>query len=246
MVRISNLVIILVLAVSCDSGDSGAEAAGQGGSMARFAISGDHMYVVTSQNLSVYGIAAGNFSHISDTYLESGLETITTRNEYLYIGSREAMYIYSIADAGHPVFLFRYAHIRSCDPVVVQGNRAYVTLRAGNPCGGGQNVLEIIDITNPKQPFEITTFQMTSPGGLGINGNCLFVCEGAAGLRMMNVTGDEVEVIGGIDDINAYDVIVQSSVITVTGEDGVFQYNYDCSTASMDLISKIPVIRAEQ
>jgi hypothetical protein len=239
-------ILLLCIVVSCGEMSSDGESVGLAGSMARFAISGNHLYVVTSSSLSVYGIAAGTFSHVRDISIESGLETITTRSNYIYLGSRSAMYIYSIADPEFPEFLFRYTHIRSCDPVVVQGNRAYVTLRAGSNCGGGNNVLEIIDITNPKNPILLKAFGMTSPGGLGISGNCLFVCEGASGVKMINVANDEINVIKSLTDIHAYDVIVQPGTLTLTGEDGVFQYAYDCENATVNLKSKIPVVRAEQ
>lgn len=244
MARVFNIITILALLVACESRQSG-DMVGQPGSMTRFAINGNYMYVVSSTNLTVYEITKGNFRQVDEIPVEWGLETISTMNDYLYLGTRAAMYIYSIADRTRPQFIFRYAHIRSCDPVVVQGNRAYVTLRNGTNCGGGENVLDVIDISDPNAPKLITQFALESPGGLGVNGNCLFVCEGAYGLKMLNVANDKVEVINELKDIHAYDVIVQSGSVTVTGEDGVFQYTYDCATATMDLVSKIPVVRAE-
>jgi hypothetical protein len=86
---------------------------------------------------------------------------------------------------------------------------------------------------------------MTSPGGLGIFGNCLFVCEGEAGLKMLNVANDEIHLVNELKAVNAYDVIVKNGSFTLTGEDGIFQYRYDCELASMEIISSIPVVRAD-
>lgn len=241
------LISLLVFAAAACGEFSGSDSSsGLAGSMSRFAVNGDYLYVATNRTLITYSLTAGSFAKIKEQQIEEGLETITTKGSYLYLGSRSAMFIYSIANPAGPEFLFRYEHVRSCDPVVVQGNRAYVTLRSGNPCRGGNNTLEIIDITDPMAPTLIKEYQMTSPGGLGISGSCLFVCEGESGLKMLNVANDEVKEVYSIKDLNTYDVIVQPETVTVTGDDGVFQYTYSCAAASMTLVSKIPVIRAEQ
>ncbi|MBX2965757.1 MAG: hypothetical protein KF845_06400 [Cyclobacteriaceae bacterium] len=236
---------LLALLLSCD-GDNSANTTGQGGSLTRFAISSNYLYVATNHTIAVYTIAENDFSHITDVPVGFGLETIIARPPYLYLGARDAMYIYSIANPESPQFVFRYAHIVSCDPVVVQGNRAYVTLRnTGNACSRGVNTLEIIDISNPNNPHLIRQLGMTSPGGLAIDGTCLFVCEGEHGLKVFDVTNDNINLLTSLTDVHAYDVIAQNGRLTLTGEDGVFQYNYDCSTSTLDLISKIPVQRAE-
>lgn len=246
--RTIGLFFILAWLVACDSGLSSdsANSTGQGGSMTRFAISGNYLYIATNSKISVYDIASNSFSHLTDVAVSFGLETIIARPPYLYLGARDAMYIYSIANPASPQFVFRYAHIVSCDPVAVQGNRAYVTLRnSAIGCVRGVNTLEIIDITNPNNPQLIKQHAMTSPGGLAIDGTCLFVCEGEHGLKMFDVTSDNVHLLTEITDVHAYDVIAQNGRLTLTGEDGVFQYHYDCPSATLDLISKIPVQRAE-
>jgi len=238
--------VLFMLAFSCNeqSGDL-ANTQGSGGSLSRFALSGNYLYLVTNSTLNVFDLSENNFQEISKMPLAFGLETIQVNSSFLYMGARDAMYIYSIANPSQPEFVFRYAHIVSCDPVVVQGNRAYVTLRSGNICNLGSNSLEIIDITNPYNPSLIRQYQMTSPGGLGIFGNCLFVCEGEAGLKMLNVANDEIHLVNELKAVNAYDVIVKNGSFTLTGEDGIFQYRYDCELASMEIISSIPVVRAD-
>jgi hypothetical protein len=237
--------VVLAGLFSCDGLNSSSESTtGQGGSLARFAISSSYLYVATNSTISVYDISDNSFSHVKDVPVTFGLETIIARAPYLYLGARDAMYIYSIANPASPEFVFRYAHIVSCDPVVVQGNRAYVTLRnSESACWRGVNTLEIIDITNPNNPQLVQQHPMTSPGGLAIDGACLFVCEGAHGLKMFNVANDQVQLLTELTDIHAYDVIALDGRLTLTGEDGVFQYQYDCSSSTLDLISKIPVQR---
>lgn len=246
--KFSIWIVILSLGFlfSCeDNAVAPSDNTGRGGSLTRFAISQNYLYVVNHSQITVYDISQNKFSLLKTIPVDFGLETIQARAPYLYLGANDAMYIYSIADPESPQFIFRYAHIVSCDPVVVQGNRAYVTLKSSltnNTCNRGINSLEIIDISNPDNPTLITTYGMTSPGGLAIDGNCLFVCEGENGLKMFDVTNDIVTPVKSID-IHAYDVIAYNAMLTLTGKDGVFQYTYNCSNSSLNLVSKIPVDR---
>ncbi len=240
-----SLVCIITCLVACSEDSSVGGESGMGGSLTRFAISYPYLYVATGSNISVYSVAENDFQAITELPIGFGLETIQVSGNFLYLGARDAMYIYSIANRASPQFVFRYSHIVSCDPVVVQGNRAYVTLKSGNPCNFGVNTLEIIDITDPYNPTLLTQYNMTSPGGLGISGECLFVCEGVHGLKMFNVANDKITLLTSLDDVNAYDVIVQPDHVTLTGEDGIFQYHYSCDNPSIALISKIPVLRVE-
>ena len=240
------LMVILSLMSSCLESDIGAQngTAGIGGSLARFAINGQRMYVATSNTLNVFDISSNNFKELNKIDVGFGLETIFAKGEYLYLGSRDAMFIFSISNPDLPSLLFRYAHITSCDPVVVQGNKAYVALSSGSTCNLGTNALEIIDITDPLNPSLIANFPMTSPGGLGIDGNCLFVCEGVNGLKMLNVENPlDIKLVNEITNINAYDVIVGDGYLKLTGQDGIMQYSYSCSSMEMTLLSKIPVER---
>src|SRR5690606_21363599 len=79
------------------------------------------------------------------------VETIFPYGEKLFIGSASAMYIYDISDPKNPARQGTVSHIRACDPVVADGNYAYVTLRNNNSgCGGSQNILNIYDISAGK------------------------------------------------------------------------------------------------
>jgi hypothetical protein len=131
--------------------------------------------------------------------------------------------------------------------VVVQGDRAYVTLRSGTWCNRGANALEIIDISDPYQPVLISNHPMSSPHGLALDGNLLFLCEGTYGLKVFDVTNEQqIQLLEHRDDFFAYDVIARLGVATITGEDGIFQFSYGETPNEITLLSKIPVVRAEQ
>lgn len=243
--RIRIFALALILFSCADANLSSESTQGSGGSLTRFAIKDSYLYIVTGFTINVYSLNAGTFNEVNSISIGFGLETIQANGDFLYLGANDAMYIYSIADRTKPEFVFRYAHIVSCDPVVVQGNRAYVTLRTGNVCNLGVNVLEIIDISDPYAPELITQYPMDSPGGLGISGSCLFVCEGVNGLKMLNVANDQVTELLELAEVNAYDVIVKPNAFILTGEDGIFQYNYTCDPPALTLVSSIPVQRAD-
>ena len=214
--------------------------------MARFAVSGNYLYLVDHSSVKVFSTAEGKFQQLHEEPISFGMETIFANGDYLYLGANDAMYIYSIATPSKPQFVFRYQHIVSCDPVVVQGDRAYVTMRSGSFCNRGTNALEIIDISDPYAPVLIRNYPMTSPHGLGIDNNLLFLCEGELGLKVFDVSDEiNMELVEHRDDFFAYDVIAKQGVATITGEDGIFQFSYGGPQAGITLLSTIPVTRSD-
>ncbi|MDH5608501.1 MAG: hypothetical protein OEY56_03395 [Cyclobacteriaceae bacterium] len=219
---------------------------GIGGSMARFTITDNHLFTLDNYQLRSFDIT-NQTSPVekSEISVGWGMETIFPYNNHLFLGSQTGMHIYSLANADAPSFLSTSEHIRSCDPVVVQGDYAYVTLRNGSSCGGFTNQLDVIDISNLSAPKLFKTFPMSNPHGLGIDGNCLFICEGDFGLKFFDAT--DVSTIGSnlikeYPDIHALDVIPYNNVLMMIGSDGFYQYNYNCTDGTMDLLSFIAIL----
>lgn len=254
--RLINFASLMIIAVaisflSCNSDAAGEAAApgggtGQSGSMARFAIKNDILYVLGTSTLHVYNIEADTFRLVRNVDITGETfgtaETIFVNGDFLYLGATDAMYIYSIANTQNPKFAFRYEHIVSCDPVVVQGNRAYVTLRSGTACNRGQNLLDILDITDPYNPSLVNSYPMISPHGLGVLGDLLFVCEGNAGFKVLDVSNDfNVQEVHRETGLHTYDVILKQDHAIFTGEDGVYQYSFSPTGEEVELESVIPV-----
>lgn len=217
----------------------GVTGAGRGGSMARFAIVDQVLYTVNYSNLVTYNIAEGaNPLKVSDITIGANIETIFPYKNRLYIGAQNGMFIYDVTDPLKPVFMGNYEHITSCDPVVVQGNYAYVTLRGGSQCRSNQNILDVVNIENPTSPRTVRTLDMIHPHGLAVQGNRLFVCEGEHGLKVFDISDPtNPSLITFIRDIQTYDVISLRELLIVSGKDGIYQYNY--SLGKMKLLSKI-------
>ena len=162
--------------------------------MARFTIVGDYLYTVDSYNLKSFDISDQlNPEFREEVNLGWGVETIFPYDNNLFIGTQSGMHIYSLEKREKPSWISTYEHITSCDPVVVQGDYAYVTLRGGAECQNFNNQLDIIDISELEQPSLFKTYPMINPHGLGIDDNCLFITEGEYGLKMYDITN--------IDDI---------------------------------------------
>lgn len=238
---------LIILLNSCDNNSDSAvnPQTGVGGSMARFAITGNTLYIVSKQSLEVYNIAdAGNPVKAITKDMNVGIETIFPYKNHLFIGASDGMYIYNNITPDSPSLLTKYTHIQSCDPVVVQGNYAYVTLRGEVVCRNRttQSTLDVVDVSNPADPQLVNSQSMESPYGLGVSGNKLFVCEGDNGFKVLDISNPQMPVLEHhFPDIASYDVIVKNNRLIITGAKGLFQYQYD-DEDNVELLSKIPVL----
>jgi hypothetical protein len=211
---------------------------GKGGSMARFTLYKNYLYTVDRQNLQVFDIAAPT-SPNRQNQINVGfeIETIFPAQEHLFIGSQEAMYIYGLSQPAAPHLVSKYTHIRSCDPVAVWGDYAYVTLRAGNTCRGGVNQLEVISIKNLESPGLIRAYPMQEPFGLGADENLLFVCDN--GLKVYNSQKpDNLILLKHYASFKGYDVIPNQGELLVSAKEGVYLYEYTDS-GELTLMSEI-------
>ncbi len=215
---------------------------GVGGSLARFTLSDDHLYLLDGGDLQTVDVTVETTPVAKNrSFIGWDIETIFPYKESLFIGSSSGMHIMDITDPDLPQLLSTYQHVTSCDPVVVDDKYAYVTLRSGNACQGFTNQLEVINIENLAAPQLLGTYPMTNPHGLGIDGNTLFICDGDAGLKAFDVTDISKisdNMLAHYEDINATDVIPFNSVLMMIGTGGIFQYDYS-DPADIRLLSHI-------
>ncbi|MDR2382615.1 MAG: hypothetical protein LBD76_01875 [Prevotellaceae bacterium] len=243
--------ILLTAACSNEGNYSSDSTNGKGGSMARFCIVNDMLLTVDNTSLNMFDIsepANPVFFTGRTQHLNFGIETIFPVDSLLFIGSQMGMYIYYISQHGFPQHLSTVWHITSCDPVVAQGNYAYVTLNSNNTaCGRNSNLLQIYDIsdlTDPRLVKEIPGF--LSPLGLGIDGdrNKLFICDN--GLKVYNISERlspewiaDLHTAGVHDVSGAYDVIPLDGLLILVASTGIYQLDY--RDESLKLLSKIEV-----
>lgn len=220
---------------------------GVGGSMARFTIVNNYLYTVDDYLMHVFDITSPeNPVNQSTVDLGWGIETIFPFKNNLFIGSRSGMHIYNIDDPADPQFMSMVNHITTCDPVVANDNYAFVTLRSENSdgwCGDSfTNQLEVIDISDVTNAQRLYEFNMTSPYGLGLDGNILFVTEGDDGLKIFDikdVSKIDQNLLQHMTGFNAYDVIPLNGTLILTGNDGLYQFDYT-NLNEIKLLSLIP------
>jgi hypothetical protein len=179
------------LITSCDkdSNNPGETGTGTGGSLARFTIAANHLYIADGTTLHTYSLNdPANPQKTSSTAIGWNIETIFPWKDKLFIGSRDAMYIFSIANPDQPASLGMVSHFRACDPVIANDSIAYVTVRSGSSCGGNINALLVYNIKQILAPDQRNAIPLVNPYGLGMKGNRLFICDGAEGLKIFDIS----------------------------------------------------------
>lgn len=212
---------------------------GQGGSLARFKIVEDYLYAVDSHNINVFNISdMDNPQALEDVYAGFDIETIFYNGNYLFLGSMRGMYIYDITDPAAPSKVSEFEHGTACDPVVVDGDYAYVTLRGGNMCGATESGLFIVDISDIANPELAVQYPMDEPYGLGIREEKLFVCDGSSGLKVYDKTDiNDLKELNHFEDIVTFDVIPLENHLIMVGDGILYQYEY--LDSGIKLISQI-------
>ena len=222
--------LYFLFAVSCTKeGTSSADAAsgtGKGGSMARFTISGNYLYLADWNTLRIYDITDPS-SPIEKPQVSVGfgVETIFPYKDKLFIGAVTGMYIYSITNPAAPVKLGSALHMRSCDPVVSNDTISYVTLR-GNNCGTAESGLYIYDIKNISTPSLVKLLPLSSPYGLGLVDSVVFVCRGNDGLSAVNIKKPtDPKIIYTKNDGVYWDVIPYNNLLICYVNTGILIYD---------------------
>ncbi|MEM9363334.1 MAG: hypothetical protein AAGA43_11895 [Bacteroidota bacterium] len=213
----------IAVAESSDGGTTG-----QGGSLARFKIVGEYLYAVDTHTINVFDISdLQNPQDLEDVYAGFDIETIFNRGEHLFLGSMRGMYIYDISSPATPTFVSEFQHGTACDPVVVDGDYAYVTLRGGNGCGALESGLFIVDISTIQKPELTISYPMDEPYGLGIRNEKLFVCDGSSGLKVYDKTNvEDISLLNHFKDIVTFDVIPLENHLIMVGDEILYQYEY--------------------
>ena len=225
-----------------------ASVSGVGGSMAQFTLYDHFLYVVDEWDLKVFDVEDCSNPNLANTVnVGWGIETIYPYQNKLFIGANDGMYIFDNKIPQSPTFISKFGHVRACDPVVVDGDIAYVTLRDGNTCEGFENQLDVVDVSTLTRPKLLKSFPMNNPHGLALKENKLFLCEGDAGLKSFDVTDWKIlddNQLAHIKSFFAYDVIAlpDSDNLLVIGKDGLYQFKIG-DGKNLKEISVIPVER---
>jgi len=217
---------------------------GVGGSMARFGITDNTLYAIDNTTLHIFSISNAEKPVFKKDFNAGwGIETLFILDKHMFLGSQNGMRVYDISIPNSPMYVSDFWHATGCDPVVVQDNLAYITLRGGNTCGNEVNQLIVVSIRDISNPEELKAYPMEGPYGLGIDDKTLFVCDGDAGLKVFDVTKPlniTDNLLSVFPDIFGYDVIPIDDVLMLIGADGLYQYDYS-DLKNISLLSKIEI-----
>ncbi len=213
-----------------------------GGSMARFTLVNDYMYAVDQGNL--YSFSLSNPQQPTETNRQNvgwNIETIYPFKENLFIGSSAGMFIYNINNPGVPSKQSEFSHVSSCDPVIANDKYAFVTLRSGTACQGFTNQMEVLNVQNITSPQLIKTYPFTNPHGLGLSDKTMFLCDGHAGLRILDAGNpSNIKETMNFDIGTATDVILIGNTAYVTTTNKVLIYEFSSPT---DVVLKGEILK---
>jgi hypothetical protein len=168
-----------------------------------------------------------------------GIETIYPFQNKLFIGSRTGMFIFDLSNPAAPTQQGNFAHANSCDPVIADGQYAYVTLRGGTTCNTFTNELNIIDISNLSAPVLKARHNLFNPHGLAKDGDILVICDGKEGLKFYNAASPlNLQLDKKVEGIETFDVIAMNKKAIVVAKDGLYQYDFS-NPLNPQLLSKL-------
>ncbi len=234
----------------CAGGDiltlsaAGVKSSGTAGSMAGMVLMNDYLYAITeSHSVGIIDISnAGTPQRVNDFFAGFDLQTIFPFQGKLFLGSAVGMFMYDVSNPQQPVSLGEFTHGRACDPVITDGQYAYVTLHAGDFCGGEANEMHVIDVRNLSQSQLVKTYPLTKPTGLSKDGNTLFVCDETE-VKVYNAGNPgDLQILNRIKGNQPYDVIAENNRAIVVCSNGLYQYDYS-NRYSIRQLSFIPAKR---
>lgn len=205
---------------------------GTGGSYAKFQINNNALYTIDSYQLNVFNITDPENTFFDKSvsmniWINGGIfETLFIQKETLFVGATSGMYTVDATDEFNPSFVGGFSHATACDPVVVFGNTAYITVRGGSSCGAIEDQVNVIDVTDISNPTLLSTTLLDQPYGLGIRNDVLYVCCGTNGLKVFNAVNSSNLTLENTYNEDVKDVIPLNSHLIVVGTNKIIQYNY--------------------
>ncbi len=223
------LLALIFIGCSSDGNDASPTVSGDGtgGSLAIFVLKGDYLYTVDNAKLNVFSLINNSQPvKVNEINVGFNIETLFSNGEYLFIGSQNGMFIYSVTNPENPVQLASVQHFNSCDPVVATDLNAFVTLHSNSRCGNDINVLQVYDTAEPLFPVLIHQRNLSNPKGLGLFNNFLLVCD-TGGIKIFGVENPAEPVLVAAIDKECFDVIIRGNDLYAIGTAGIYKYLLD-------------------
>lgn len=238
MKKLLLLFLAFALFIACSDGSaadspSGANSDGKGGSMATFILKNNYLYTVDQMNLNVFSVTdQSNPVKLNTVNVGFNIETLFSMGNYLFIGSQNGMFIYSIAQNPEvPTFVSQAQHFTACDPVVANSTHAFVTLHTGTACNQTINInqLKVYNITNINAPQLIATRNLLEPKGIALYNNYLLLCD-KNDILVFDITDPQnMTLKKTIPNVPAVDIIIDGNHMLAFTTGSVYQFTIDPS-----------------
>jgi hypothetical protein len=220
------------------------QSTGVNGSMSRFSLYKDYLYAVLNFQMLIFDLTTEQTpTKVLENFGVGNVETIFNYQDKMFLGMPNGMAIYSVEDPVKPVHCSTVWHVWGCDPVVVDNDIAYVTIRSGNLCGQNVDELLIIDVSDVYQPKPLATYAMHNPKGLGIDNGALFLCDD--GLKVFKIDNPQTIIANQIlhqKGMDGFDVIPYGNVLMMIADNGLYQYDYS-DINNIKPLSVIPIVK---
>lgn len=212
---------------------------GTSGSTARFTIAKNHLYIATEDALYVYSLEKPDQPVFQSQQNLFGVETIFSLENNLYLGTQTGVLIFDITNPNSPNRISTYRHITSCDPVVVQGDFAFSTLRnSSDQCRRGINCLDVINVADKSNPKQVARVNLDGPIGLGIHNQYLYVCDNDY-IKQFDVSDPSNPTLIRSNGLpGCFDIIVNGQTLIAVSNLGIHQYNIE-QTGQLSSLSTI-------
>lgn len=235
------------------SSASGPSTTSQSGSTAAMLPYGNVLYALNNNSrLITFDISDPTTPKETKNIVTSGSETLFISEGYLYVGGVSGVDIYDISTPQTPQNVAFYSHQLGCDPIIVNDDIGYITIRNRGGCwrnaatGISPNRLEITNFEDPENPVSLAHFDLTAPFGLTFIEDRLAICENYAGLTMLDINfsngksnAPNIQKVGQFPNIQCFDLIADGTNLIATASDGIYQFQSENN--HLTLRSKIPV-----
>jgi len=214
---------------------------GSGSSYATFAVIDNYLYRADRRgSLITYDITTPDkIKQVGSVDVGWGVESLYPTENFLFVGGVSGMYIFDRTQPEEPVQISKIEHTRSCDPVVVSGSTAFVTLRGSGMCGGASDELLCVTIKDPHNPEVMATKSLATPWGLATQGQQLYVSHGDSGYSLFDVTDPSSPALTATwNDTPSRDFIWSGHTLFVMSPHNVFIYDVTDPSAPV-LLSQV-------
>lgn len=206
----------------------------------RFSLYNNYLYAIVNNQINTLDLSADSPQKAEGTVHVGNVETTLLYRNKLFLGTPSGMKIYSIEEPQLPVYCSQISHVYGCNPMAIDNDLAYITVRSGNSCGQNTNELMIVDVSDSKQPQIHPSYTLKNPKGLSVHNGHLFLCD--EGLKIFQIGQPESLLssqIAHFKGANAYDVIPLTDTLFLIADNGLYQYNY--ADGGLRLVSVIPI-----